>query len=372
MIHLAPHARRAACATLAISATAALGRAQSATPAKSVATLPLCPGLTIVTAVSDRDGDYESIKTVQSVDEGAIVLRYSSERKENGTLQKIKVQRKVLLKDMRDATLYMHHFHNRGAVTVPGTTAIGTSSAVLRALERTGRAELGIFDGTYSASPADPGVHPNIYDYEDVEIIQRAGSGTVSVPVLVNDVPATLPAIEARGDYSGDKADFLFLADEANPIALRYRIGKDALDVVKISYRCDPRAGDHAGARSRLEQSLLETGRADVYSIYFSFNSAELREESDSTLLEIADVLRRHPEWKLAINGHTDAIGGDAYNLDLSRRRAAAVKEALVGREGVAAGRLTTAGFGERNPKDTNETLEGRARNRRVELVRTS
>src|SRR5262249_44602194 len=95
-----------------------------------------------------------------------------------------------------------------------------------------------------------------------------------------------------------------------------------------------------------------------------------IRAESDSTLTEIASVMRRHPDWKLSIGGHTDSIGGDAFNLDLSRRRAAAVKAALVKRFAVDAGRLSTEGHGRRYPKDTNNTLEGRGRNRRVELVR--
>ena len=130
-----------------------------------------------------------------------------------------------------------------------------------------------------------------------------------------------------------------------------------------------PGTGAGSGAAA-LEESLAKTGRADVYSIYFAFNSDEIREESESTLREIAEVLRRHPEWKLVIEGHTDNIATDAYNLQLSQRRAAAVKQALVSGKGVAGARLTTGGFGEARPKDTNDTLEGRARNRRVELVR--
>jgi outer membrane protein OmpA-like peptidoglycan-associated protein len=109
----------------------------------------------------------------------------------------------------------------------------------------------------------------------------------------------------------------------------------------------------------------------DVYSIYFSFNSDVIREESEPTLKELGDIMRRHPDWKLAVNGHTDAIGGDQYNLDLSKRRAAAVKTALVTKYGIDAARFTTAGFGKSQPKDTNDTLEGRARNRRVELIRS-
>ena len=120
-----------------------------------------------------------------------------------------------------------------------------------------------------------------------------------------------------------------------------------------------------------LERALSESKQADIYSIYFSFNSDQLREESEPTVKEIADVMRRHPDWKIMVNGHTDNIGGDQPNLDLSKRRAAAVKEALVKRYGIAADRLTTSGFGRAQPKDTNDTLEGRARNRRVELIRS-
>jgi outer membrane protein OmpA-like peptidoglycan-associated protein len=205
-----------------------------------------------------------------------------------------------------------------------------------------------------------------------VETIRRIGTTTVPVSVTVNDAKVALPAIHARGDYFGDKAEFFFLDDEANPLALKYRIGRDALDVVKIDVRCSPDSAVKASSAevSRLERSLLETGRADVYSLYFSFNSDEIREESAPTLDEIANVLRRHPDWRLAIGGHTDSIGSDSYNLDLSRRRAAAVKDALVKWFGAGGGRLTTAGYGEASPKDTNDTLEGRSRNRRVELVR--
>jgi OOP family OmpA-OmpF porin len=82
--------------------------------------------------------------------------------------------------------------------------------------------------------------------------------------------------------------------------------------------------------------------------------------------------LQRHAEWKLSIDGHTDGIASDAFNFDLSKRRAAAVKNPLVMRYGIDARRLTTNGFGKSRPRDTNETPEGRARNRLVELVRIS
>ncbi|HLM81844.1 MAG TPA: OmpA family protein [Terriglobales bacterium] len=89
-----------------------------------------------------------------------------------------------------------------------------------------------------------------------------------------------------------------------------------------------------------------------------------------TVLKEIAQVLQDHPDWKLTVKGHTDNIGGDTFNLDLSKRRAAAVKNALVKDYAIVPDRLLTDGFGRSRPVDSNDTLEGRARNRRVELCR--
>jgi OOP family OmpA-OmpF porin len=87
-------------------------------------------------------------------------------------------------------------------------------------------------------------------------------------------------------------------------------------------------------------------------------------------LQEINAVLAKNPSWKLDMAGHADKIGGDAYNSELSGKWAAAVEEALVPQYPIDGGRLETAAFGASQPKETNDTIEGRARNRRVELVR--
>ena len=77
-----------------------------------------------------------------------------------------------------------------------------------------------------------------------------------------------------------------------------------------------------------------------------------------------------HPDWSLTIVGHTDSIAGTDYNLDLSRRRADRTRTALVAEYRVAAGRLRAEGRGESQPVEDNGTMAGRARNRRVELLR--
>jgi outer membrane protein OmpA-like peptidoglycan-associated protein len=119
-----------------------------------------------------------------------------------------------------------------------------------------------------------------------------------------------------------------------------------------------------------MEQDLEEKKKVEIYGIYFDFASDHLKPESTPVLDEIAQVMEKHPDWRLSVSGHTDNVGGDAYNFDLSKRRAAAVKQALVTRYHIAADRLTTDGYGSVRPVDINDTLEGRARNRRVELMR--
>lgn len=101
--------------------------------------------------------------------------------------------------------------------------------------------------------------------------------------------------------------------------------------------------------------------------VHFDFNKANIRPDAQPILDQAASILRGHPDVHVAIAGHTDAIGSDAYNLKLSEQRAAAVKGYLVD-HGVAATRLTSEGFGKRRPVAANDTDDGRAQNRRVEL----
>jgi outer membrane protein OmpA-like peptidoglycan-associated protein len=87
-------------------------------------------------------------------------------------------------------------------------------------------------------------------------------------------------------------------------------------------------------------------------------------------LKQISDIMHKNPTWKLSIAGHTDNIGDSAFNQGLSERRAAAVKDALVTEYKISPDRFSTSGYGASQPIETNATMEGRARNRRVELQR--
>ena len=120
----------------------------------------------------------------------------------------------------------------------------------------------------------------------------------------------------------------------------------------------------------QMAQAIQSTGHVALYNIYFDFNKADLKPESEPALKAIAQLMKQDPNLKLYVVGHTDAQGTLAYNLELSKRRAQAVVDALVKRYGIPAARLQPYGVGPLAPVASNDTDEGRAKNRRVELVK--
>jgi outer membrane protein OmpA-like peptidoglycan-associated protein len=103
--------------------------------------------------------------------------------------------------------------------------------------------------------------------------------------------------------------------------------------------------------------------------ILFDFDKATLRRDVELNLVKIATILNQYPEMKVQIEGHTDAVGTDEYNLGLSQRRAQAVYEFMIAQGDVAQARLNHEGYGESRPVADNDTEEGRQKNRRVDLV---
>jgi outer membrane protein OmpA-like peptidoglycan-associated protein len=115
---------------------------------------------------------------------------------------------------------------------------------------------------------------------------------------------------------------------------------------------------------TRKEDRLIVTMRD---AILFDYDSAKLQPGAMDSLNQMADVMVRYPENDIIVKGHTDSKGSEAYNQELSERRALAVKDHLVF-QGVAEKRVTAQGLGETRPVATNETPEGRQQNRRVEI----
>ena len=116
--------------------------------------------------------------------------------------------------------------------------------------------------------------------------------------------------------------------------------------------------------------SLAAGGKIALYGIYFDTDKDAIRPDSTPTLQEIAKLLHAQPALKLRVVGHSDNQGKADYNLDLSRRRAASVVHELTTKFSIAAGRLDSFGCGLYAPVASNDSEEGRAKNRRVELVK--
>lgn len=114
---------------------------------------------------------------------------------------------------------------------------------------------------------------------------------------------------------------------------------------------------------------LKTTGHAAVYGIYFDTGKSDVKPESEPALKEVAKLLSSDAQLRLLVVGHTDSVGQLEGNLKLSQARADAVVKTLTTRHGVAASRLRAHGAGPIAPVATNRTDEGRAKNRRVELV---
>ncbi len=118
-----------------------------------------------------------------------------------------------------------------------------------------------------------------------------------------------------------------------------------------------------------MQRQIEDSGRVALYGILFKFASAEILPDSKDTLAEIAKLMDEDPELEILVVGHTDNAGSHDYNMDLSQRRAAAVKAALVTDFEVSDARLSAHGVGFLAPVAPNSSEDGRARNRRVELV---
>ena len=118
-----------------------------------------------------------------------------------------------------------------------------------------------------------------------------------------------------------------------------------------------------------MADGIASSGRVAVYGIYFDFDKAEVKPESAPALSEIAKLLAGKPRLTVFIVGHTDNVGGVDYNMRLSQARAEAVVTALTTQHSVHPQRLLAFGVGPLAPAAPNTTEEGRAKNRRVELV---
>ena len=142
--------------------------------------------------------------------------------------------------------------------------------------------------------------------------------------------------------------------------------GKYALTIVEKNAM----AQDIVASADAFSNDLKATGHSAVYGIYFDTGKFDLKQESNQAMGEIAKLLKNDAGLKLYIVGHTDNTGGLESNVVLSQQRAEAVVQALIRNHGITAARLKAFGNGPYSPVSTNDTEEGKAKNRRVEIVK--
>ena len=157
---------------------------------------------------------------------------------------------------------------------------------------------------------------------------------------------------------------------KSDPSRLKLAYGHTyKLSVSAVDYLTDNLDVNDLGAKLNLSLQPVEKGRKYVISnLFFASNETTILPESEDALQELADFLADNKDVRIRITGHTDAIGSDEDNQILSEGRAASVKKAIVER-GIAEDRIETEGKGESEPIATNDTEEGRAKNRRVEFT---
>ncbi len=343
-------------------------------------TVPLVAGLTVVTAINTPTlGDYESIKRVESVSadrDMTIEIAGDVPALGTGKLDHVLVSRHVIATDLKSARTIRYGFATGDQDEFPGTTAIGTSAAVVNDLRKSGKTAFGVLNEAHGiaglvssvfSAMSSGGKEPMSLGPNATGVLSAVQAHPVAFQVLLNGVRVELAAWHLKGVLGKGTApvsvECWILDDPENPLMLRYLIDKQALLVVRI----DVPAADSG---KTIENELARDRRTILHGVYFDFNSAALKPQSNAVLAQVAGVMRRELSWKIRIEGHTDSVGGDvAANTALSARRADAVKAALVA-HGVSANRLDTQGFGASAPRETNDTMQGRARNRRVELTR--
>jgi outer membrane protein OmpA-like peptidoglycan-associated protein len=348
------------------------GSPNSIDPAK----IPLKPGMQIVYAWRRFNGDVEGIVTIDAVDKNQFTFHLSSTGFESYLAPEgtpMMTTRTQCRTDLDTAHLYITEHRKDYPTIFPNSTTFTMPTDLFRQAKSTGKIHWEYREFTEMSSRLVP--------YQWGGDLARVEAGDVPFSVILNDEAVQVPTIHLKGRFDFDGAtkigktlppnalnnqdtEVYAVDNPENPICLLYKQGDVfQIKIVKIKVPVEKPV-------PQLEEQLAKQKKAIIYGIYFDFDKDAIKPESEPVLKEIVKAMTDNPDWKLRVDGHTDNIGGDAHNLDLSKRRAASVKSALVERYHIAPDRLTTNGYGASSPIDRNDTLEGRARNRRVELSR--
>jgi len=339
------------------------GQAAEQRAAQAAAKVPLVPGLILDSVLAIQNQDIEGLAQLGSENDNTLTFTYSGSgfhRQKNEVIvdQTFHTAPYTFCRsELPSSPVYVGRMYDQHPAVFSAGTYHQISTHSFQELKQTGATKIvihshAVMKDKHLAFEGDEAVTLHRTDHDDAKY-----------HVIVNDQPSDLPVITADGAPVAGSGllHFAVVDDAAFPLIMVWEWAgqSDSSKMVKITY-----------PQAKIEKELKEQGRAEIYGIYFDFDSDQLRSESEPVLTEIAEVLKKQPDWKLSVRGHTDNVGGDTHNLDLSQRRAASVIKALFTRYQIAAERLSPTGFGASKPKAGNDTVEGRALNRRVELVR--
>lgn len=340
--------------------------------------IPLGPGLVVTQAkqgdtYNGRPVDTEIITAItgETADAYHLTARFVYRNADGKSLSERMFKRSVLKSDVAGS----HRYGTLYSVDVPEqspgmTYAMMTSTDVIERLRKRGKVSFMHLNRVNE-------LRAPLNIITD-RMLTRVGEGSEPFSVLLNGERVQLPALHTKGELpyrdelvSAESVDYDYwwLDDPASPLflAANWNSPDGKANGSNRTVRIDfPQA-----QVAELQQALGGAAcRAELHGIYFNTASATLLPESDPVLSQIAELLKANPAWKITVEGHTDNTGTPDYNRSLSQRRADAVSTALTARYGVPAAQLAVAGYGETKPVEPNTTLEGRARNRRVELAR--
>jgi outer membrane protein OmpA-like peptidoglycan-associated protein len=259
---------------------------------------------------------------------------------------------------------------------IDGEDPLGPMGALIRQVGaqpgngKPGTSPLAGFASLFSAAAAHTYYRGNLH---------RVESAPVMLPVLLDGAAVKLPALHAQGTIvNGDKSiqvQFWWLDSRIWPLTLKWHLAFKGYASSQQITRIDlpPQAGNGPGGGGRgtsaMADELRKSCHLELSGIYFNTGSASLLPESQPALRQLAQVVRQSKGPVLEVQGHTDNIGTAQFNRELSQQRAEAVRQVLVSQFGIPPAKLTARGFGFTRPVDTNDTVVGRAHNRRVELA---
>jgi outer membrane protein OmpA-like peptidoglycan-associated protein len=317
--------------------------------------------------------DRESVVTLAEASSAGVKYRWSfREVRPNGDTTRFLRERFVSAADLDTSSRFYEAYEPKGPLERPGYTAFTIGSALYEKIRTSGSGAFSMLSfaeddpgGSIAGALGFGGSQPAAVRWRGT--LTRQSPKDEPFPLLINGRRVMVPSLHLTADLTSRgehwAPEIWILAQRDHPLLLKLADAKRVFQTVRADLVALP-ASD-----GLLEGALVKECRIELPGIYFEFNSAALAPASDNAIASLADVLKRHADWSATIEGHTDSIGGAKSNQLLSEHRAEAVRARLVS-AGVGATRLKAVGFGLTRPRETNATIEGRARNRRVELAR--